>query len=820
MFRSTPPRALRVFFPLFIFFLALHAHGQPAPSKPAYVLKNKFGTVLSVNPDEGSYTVEQVTAHAAGAERYPGPEQPWFARGLISVYADHRWFRSTDSGFYHVRGNNKVDGRLVLSGSQTGSATDSLGHYDYVELSWTVPEGGIPLISAFHLYQDKPYLVFVQGFPRGFRNYANGDWTVPSVAFPQFVSPNWDIPQHLYAWASGGMSNHKLGYGDVFSIQGTVDPLVLSDAGQTTVILSSFGNYLVATQQSKPLALQNTISRGSITCGIEGLVQEIPAGFEHQHIMVVGQGIHNTFQEWGRALLKRAGKKVPSKYQDDTLKYIVYMDDAGAYYYEHGFKESGYKTYADIILAIEKEAKEHDLRIGAYHILDDPQQRDRSEGLFEPRSDLFPEGLATFHERLGKPLELYMMWIKSNGPYRKKYAFFDTGPGDIPGHMGDVFYGEDYWRYTADKLASWGTILLQHDYLSDYEGNAVMMSSLDKMKTYFRNMAKALAERGIDMQYCMAQPRNIMESTENPVMVSLQATEDHHVPMAEPHPQPDNPDYYDPFFWKHVVFTSAFYGALGIWPSRDNIQTVADPNAFEDTLLANLLGGSIQLGHRIGECNFDLLRHTYREGDGLVLKADRPIVPIDRCYQSGCTVGYTQSDVAGKTWYYVLSLPSAGYTGHFTPSDLGARGRFAVYNWDTRTASLRDAESPIALVPEAKHEYFVVAPILRNGMTVLGDLSKFVTMADKRIDSVEEDERSLRVGVIANAMHNPIISGYSAGRPAGVEVDGGQLGAVSSLDRLQAAKAGWFWDYQTKLWHVKVDFAEVSNMGAKGFRIY
>jgi len=50
-------------------------------------------------------------------------------------------------------------------------------------------------------------------------------------------------------------------------------------------------------------------------------------------------------------------------------------------------------------------------------------------------------------------------------------------------------------------------------------------------------------------------------------------TEDH-VPMAEPNRQILNPDDYDPFFWKQVIFTSALYGALNIWPSRDNIQTL------------------------------------------------------------------------------------------------------------------------------------------------------------------------------------------------------------------------------------------------------
>jgi hypothetical protein len=820
-------------FPVF-FTLAMAGWILTAASKPiwaavannpkqSYSLKNKFGTSLTINADDGSYTVEQTTAHAAGAALAPGQQQSWLGRGLISVYAGRRWFRSSDDRFLHLPGNDHAEGRLVLSGARRGSATDSLGNYDFVELSWTVPGEGIPIITTFHLYKEKPYLVFVQRFPKGFKNYANGDWTVPSVDFPHFISPDWGIPQNLYSWTSGGMWNHRFGYGDAFSIQGTVDPLVISDPGYATLILSSFGNYLVATQQSRVLAMENTISRGSIACGIEGLVQEIPPGFEHQHIMVVGQGIHNTFQEWGRALLKKAGKRIVSKYQDDTLKYPVYMDDAGAYYYEHDFKESGYKTYADIILAIEREAKEHDLRIGAYHVLDDPQQLTRSEGLFEPRSDLFPEGLAKFHERLGKPLELYTLWLRSNSPYRKKYAFFDVGTENPPrmGHMGmgDVFYTPEYWRFTADKLASWGAILLQIDFLSDYEGNPVTMSSVDRMDAYFKNMAKALQEKGIDIQYGMVLPRNIMESTENPLMVSLQASEDHHVPMTEPHPQPDNPDNNDPFFWKHMIFTSAFYGAVSIWPSRDNIQTVADPNAFEDTLIANLLGGSIQLGHRIGECNFDLLRHTYSEGDGLVLKPDRPIAPIDRCYQSGCALGYTQSDNSGQRWYYVLSLPSAGYTPHFTPSDLGGQGQFAVYNWDTGTVCLRHADWTVALVPEAKHEYFIVAPLFSNGITILGDLSKFVTMADKRIDFVRETEGSLRVGVIANAKHNPIISGYSVARPSKVECGGVQLEAVSSLDRLKAARAGWFWDYQTKLWHAKVDFAGATDMETRVFSI-
>ena len=62
-----------------------------------------------------------------------------------------------------------------------------LGSYDFIDLSWTVPGIRTPVITAFDLYQERPFLIFVQRFPNGFKSYASGDWTVPSVAFPQFV---------------------------------------------------------------------------------------------------------------------------------------------------------------------------------------------------------------------------------------------------------------------------------------------------------------------------------------------------------------------------------------------------------------------------------------------------------------------------------------------------------------------------------------------------------------------------------------------------------------------------------------------------------
>jgi hypothetical protein len=777
---------------------------------PELSARNRFGLSVAVDTKAGTYFVE-----------YRG--QRWLGTGFVSVLANRRWYRSATTIKYpQAAAYNQPQGSLILEGSKSSSGSDGLGRYDYLQLNWRVPDKRVRLITGFRLYQDKPYLVFTQEFPDGFKGYASGNWITPSVVFPQFLPDVASSRHDLYSWVSGGLDTHRFAYGPASSLGGTVDVLQVSDGDYDTMVLSPFANYLVATQQDEPVATANETdaTKSAINCGIEGLVQEIPRGFEHEHILVVGNGVGITLRAWGQALLDKAGKSVPSKYEGDTMKYPTYWDDYGAYYREHGFKEEGYASYEDIILGISDEAKRHGLRIGAYQVQDSDQMR-FNEGVFEPRNDLYPHGLKWLHDKLGTPLEAYVAWMAPGGPYRKKYPFFATPKGNIlgwpSGSMGDVFYSEDYWTDTANKLADWGVILLQQDYMSAYEGDPVMMADLNRMNLYYKNETKALRERGIKMQYCMPLPRNIMESTENPIVLSLQASTDHHVYMAEPNPEHRDDD---PYVWKHQLFASALYGAVGLWPSRDNIQTVADPNAWEDILLANLLGGEIQLGHRIGECNFDLVRKTYRDGDGLLLKPDRPIAPLDRCYHDGCAAGYTESDKAGRRWFYVVNYPSSGHLQDFKLSDLGVGGKWAVYEYDTGAASLVDAATPVSVKQEGKHEYFVIAPLLENGMAVIGDTEKFITMADMRISSVELNGNSLQIGVLSNQADSPIVTGYADRQPSGVATQALKLPEASSLERVKAAKSGWYWDQQTKLWYVKVDFSDAKEIQSRTFSIF
>ena len=125
----------------------------------------------------------------------------------------------------------------------------------------------------------------------------------------------------------------------------------------------------------------------------------------------------------------------------------------------------------------------------------------------------------------------------------------------------------------------------------------------------------------------------------------------------------------------------------------------------------------------------------------------------------------------------------------------------------------------IPLKRNVKSEYFVVAPILKNDMAVIGDTEKFITMADKRIASVDDNETSIKVSVISCNAKSPTIVGYSIKKPLEVIHDNVELTFCTSLGMLNNAECGWFWDYSTKLWYVKIDFSGVKDMGVQTFLV-
>ena len=75
------------------------------------------------------------------------------------------------------------------------------------------------------------------------------------------------------------------------------------------------------------------------------------------------------------------------------------------------------------------------------------------------------------------------------------------------------------------------------------------------------------------------------------------------------------------------------------------------------------------------------------------------------------------------------------------------------------------------------------------------------------------------ISIESDGAKSPIITGYSKTLPSVVRGDHGSLGEVSSLSRLRRLLSGWFWDLETGLWYVKVDFTGAKDMTTKTFTI-
>jgi hypothetical protein len=233
-------------------------------------------------------------------------------------------------------------------------------------------------------------------------------------------------------------------------------------------------------------------------------------------------------------------------------------------------------------------------------------------------------------------------------------------------------------------------------------------------------------------------------------------------------------------FWPQFHVVNLVAAAVGLLPFKDNFRS-AEKWGEAEALVSALSAGMVGPSDEIGELDRSILLRTCRS-DGLLLKPDRPAVPIDAMlvdHERPFTV-HTRSERAHLgTWSYVAAFHLASEHEQRTPSDeifasiaydgqpleaqlpfpaavrdwrvdlerdLGAAGPAVVYDWRAGTATL--VERAFEMPPRAElydHAYFVVAPILANGLALIGEPEKFVTLADRRFVSIAPRDGALDV---------------------------------------------------------------------------
>ncbi|MDP8225588.1 MAG: hypothetical protein P9L99_19670 [Candidatus Lernaella stagnicola] len=583
----------------------------------------------------------------------------------------------------------------------------------------------------------------------GLENIATGDFYHPSVSYGVIdVDPKY---KHVLNWQLTPMFPPRL---ENIASNG---PLVLYSDDFDCLVFSSTEHFY---------ATLISFENGQIHYGLHGDIERVPAGFHHGFILVAGHGVQHTIERWGFRLRAMQHAERRDRYADVGLSYLGYWTNNGAYYYYNS--EPG-MTEEEVLLRVKQDADARGIPYGYLQI--DSWFYKKAGGIvtggllrWEPTADRFPHGLTYLHQKTGLPLIVHNRWFAKDNEYVDQYPFVFDRRMAMP-------VGRGVFDEFARNAKSWGVTTYEQDWLmNQFWGNRSLRRSVDATDRYMDNLAGAMADQGMTMQICMSGAAHVMDSVRHPNITSVRSSIDY------------APNVSKESYWPQFHINNLIVYAVGIWPFKDNFRTSED-HGWAEALISSLSAGMVGPSDRLGEADADMLSRTCRV-DGLLLKPDRPALPIDamllpnrrpfitETYSDRGALGrwryltayhiarhHPQRAKLDKMWPYVsydLQDPSDFFHFPDTVTDwhidlaaeLGVTEPVVVYNWRTKTARLHEGVyhfKPIADLYDFTH--LILAPVLTNGLALLGETDKFVPLADKRFTKIEALHDAIAVTV-------------------------------------------------------------------------
>jgi hypothetical protein len=267
------------------------------------------------------------------------------------------------------------------------------------------------------------------------------------------------------------------------------------------------------------------------------------------------------------------------------------------------------------------------------------------------------------------------------------------------------------------------------------------------------------------MQYCMPTPRHVLQGSKYSNLTSIRVSEDR----------------FDSTKWVQAIYASRLVSAVGIWPWVDVFRSCETA----DVLLATLSAGVVGAGDALGVSDATNLRMAAR-ADGVLVKPDAPLVPVDGTYlaeaRNGASpvVAATRSDHGALRALYVFACRRGQeLEASFDPRAEGLEGKLLVWDFRTGAAALADASAPLTLNLSGDWTYKVIVPVGQNGLALVGDEGKFVTRGRARFSSVAEDGTGLSTVLsFAPSEESVTLLGYALRMPEAVA----ESGEIVSLD--------------------------------------
>jgi len=334
-----------------------------------------------------------------------------------------------------------------------------------------------------------------------------------------------------------------------------------------------------------------------------------------------------------------------------------------------------------------------------------------------------------------------------------------------------------FWDDLLRNASDWGMIVYEQDWLyTEFLGLNATTQSVSGAKKWLTQMATAAARVGVTVQYCMEMARFVLQSSTLPAVTQIRASDDYNPagdsgnctpPSCNPPVQVDT--YY-------IGTTSLLAWALDLAPSKDSFwSTPTQPgNPYGDVAerypamqaaVAALSRGPVQVSDGVGYSDRSLILRTCDEA-GRLLQPSRPATALDAAFHRSAGVGdgplakypnvlpitTTHTRVGDWKWAHILAInleePFMLLPAHLRPTDLGA-GEHVVYEGTRVSDFARGVTIPACGAGDFR--LYHVAPRLANGWAYLGELAKFVPVAEARTRSLRFDAAGVAVALAGAA---------------------------------------------------------------------
>lgn len=729
------------------------------------------------------------------------------------------WF---GPGSLRVRGAERPlgDGRTV-------SGVDDLG--EWTATMWLDDRGASPRVDAsLAAYADQPILVFSLRAPTGVDvDLATGTFEDPSVVFPAFAPlqrSERGAPDDASAFGYQYME-FALPTATDASFAGwtrwpfrpaVMMPLMCVAADTTLMIapLDAFHEQVIAVPGDDSAVDGGAAGEGAageVRCGWHGDLASVPKGFSTEMAVIAGRDARECLDRWSAILTERARTSRLPRGIDALGSHVSYWTDNGAaYWYRTEARDEpadgsgdgsgdGRRSVTETLVDTLEDLRARDVPFRSVqldswfypHRTIRPFDTDAWDvpptGLdrWQARDDILPEGISALRDAMGgPPLVAHCRHLSSDSPYLAEHECWVDGEY---AHPVDSTLYETY----LDQCQAWGVETFEHDWLVEcFLGVRGLREAPGRAAAWQQGLDRALAERGMTAQWCMATPADMMASTTLGQVTSIRTSGDHGY-LVPPE-----------LLWAWFLYTNAMVRPLGLWPYKDVFRSdghggSTDPGA--EAALAALSGGPVGIGDALGGADRDLVLRTARR-DGLLVAPDAPVAAIGRCFarhgvlQPEPVVGATHSQHAAGRWSYVITMnchdASDSMSTRITVAELGddaprsgdgvdGGAGNALLDWRSGRVSPLGPDGWDVELGAKGWALHVVAPRLAGGhLAVFGDGHRYATAGRQRVSDVADhgDHVQLR---LAGADEVVTLVGWSDAAAVSATVHSGGPGAAS-----------------------------------------